>query len=172
VQPPHVSRSHLNVKHSRCTYSNPYNQPIISRLVIHHSFSSSFHSIQKKLHLLYPPVLSRPYAPDHSLPLNDLATKILQISSSKCSSISFTSYPKISARRVPMQLEYHSLWLLLGVYTYPVYMILLCYEISLMHQPLHIMCLVCVQDHSPRSITPPPGTWLVCDMPLHDLVMF
>jgi hypothetical protein len=45
-----------------------------------------------------------------------------------------------------MQPECHSLWLLLSVCTYHVYMTLLCYEISLMHWPLHIMCLVCARS--------------------------
>jgi hypothetical protein len=35
---PHMSRSHLHVKHSRCTYSRPYNPPIISSSAMHHSF--------------------------------------------------------------------------------------------------------------------------------------
>jgi hypothetical protein len=36
--PPHVSRSHLHMKYSRCTIISPFNQPIISGLVIHDSF--------------------------------------------------------------------------------------------------------------------------------------
>jgi hypothetical protein len=58
-----------------------------------------------------------------------------------------------------MQPECHLVWLLLGVCTYPLYMTLLRCEISLMHRPLHIMCLVCVQDHSPGLITMPPRMW-------------
>jgi hypothetical protein len=36
--PPHVSRSHLHMKHSRCTINSPFNQPIIFCSVINHSF--------------------------------------------------------------------------------------------------------------------------------------
>jgi hypothetical protein len=49
--PPHVQRSHLHVKHSRCTYSSPCNQPISSASAIHHSFPS--HSIEFKRSSIY-----------------------------------------------------------------------------------------------------------------------
>jgi hypothetical protein len=71
----------------------------------------------------------------------------------KCFPLSPTSYPKISTRRVPMQPWCHSLWLLLSVCTYPVYVTLLYCQILFMHWPLHITCLVCVQEHSLRLIT-------------------
>jgi hypothetical protein len=44
-----------------------------------------------------------------------------------------------------MRPECHSPWLMLDVCTYPMYMTLLCCEISLMHRPLNIMCLVCTR---------------------------
>jgi hypothetical protein len=81
------------------------------------------------------------------------------MSSNKCFPLSPTWYPEFSARRVPMQPEHHSPWLLLGVCTYLVYMTLLCCEISLIHWPLHVMWLMCVQDHSPRLILMPPIMW-------------
>jgi hypothetical protein len=95
------------------------------------------------------------------------------MSSSKCSPLSPISYLEISIRRVPMQPECHSLWLLLGVCTYFVYMTLLYYEISLMHWSLHIMCLVCVRtfteiDHdATRNMI---GVWYATPQPQHVLI--
>jgi hypothetical protein len=89
-------------------------------------------------HLSTPSTLPTMFCPatehqHHSLTQADLTTERLPMFSSKCSPISSTSYPKIFTRRVLMQPGCHSLWLLHGVCTYPVYMTLLCCEISLMH---------------------------------------
>jgi hypothetical protein len=48
--PPHVSRSHLHMKHSRCPIhiSHPYNQPIISGSAIHHFFPPSHPIVFKR----------------------------------------------------------------------------------------------------------------------------
>jgi hypothetical protein len=56
--PPHVSRSQLHVKRCRCTYT--YKPSLQS--TNHTPFLSTFssHSVLKKLHLLYLPVLSTP----------------------------------------------------------------------------------------------------------------
>jgi hypothetical protein len=93
-----------------------------------------------------PPVLSNHWAQVHSLIHNDPVNQMLPMFSSKWSPMSSTSYLEISTRRVPMQPECHSPWLLLSVCTYPVYMTLLYCEISLMHRPLHIMYLVCTKS--------------------------
>jgi hypothetical protein len=112
------------------------------------------------LHCL--PLLSNHWAPNHSPVLKDLASEILQMSSSNASlspPLSSTSYPKIPTWRVLTQSGHHSSWLLLGVYTYPMYMTLLCCEISFMHQLLHIMCLVWVQTRSSRLTMTVTKTW-------------
>jgi hypothetical protein len=57
--------------------------------------------------------------PVHSLVPDDLATKILQIFSSRCSHMSSTSYPKITPRGVPMQQGHHPPWLLPVVCAHP-----------------------------------------------------
>jgi hypothetical protein len=137
---PHVSRSHLHVKSSRCTYSSPYNQPIISGSTIHHSFPPS-HPIVFKRGSFYSAsqfyLDSKPHDPDPIL--GDLTTEVLQMSSNKFLPMFPTSYPEISAIRVLVQLEHYSLWLLLSVCTYPMYMTRLCCEISWMHRSLHIV---------------------------------
>jgi hypothetical protein len=68
-----------------------------------------------------PSVLSNHWAQVHSLVPNDPVNPILPMFSVKCFPLSPTSYPTISTRRVPMQPEPHSLWLLFNVYTYLVY---------------------------------------------------
>jgi hypothetical protein len=83
--------------------------------------SCSLYSHESSIFLCLP-VLSNHLASDHNPALNDLTTKILPIFSSRCSPMSPTSYPKISARRVSMQSECHSPWLLPGVCIYHVYM--------------------------------------------------
>jgi hypothetical protein len=56
--------------------------------------------------------------PVHSLVPDDLAIKMLPIFFSRCSHMSYTSYPKITPRGLPMQQGYHPPWLLLVVCAY------------------------------------------------------
>jgi hypothetical protein len=122
--------------------NSPYNRPIISSSTIHHSLLLiPWMSKDASSALLQ--VLSNHWAQIHSLISNDLVNQVLPMFSIKCFPLSPTSYPKISTRRVPMWPECQSPWLLPSVCTYPVYMTLLCCEVSLMHWPLHIMSLVC-----------------------------
>jgi hypothetical protein len=107
------------------------------------AFSSSFslHRVQRKFISLCLPVLSSHWVPVPSLVPNDLAPKILQTFSNRCSLMSHTTYPNITTREDPMQPEHHSPWLLPGICTHPVCMpvifliILLYCEIFLMHRP-------------------------------------
>jgi hypothetical protein len=93
--------------------------------------------------LLCLPVLSSHWLPVPSLVPDDLTNETLSIFSSRCTLISSTTYPNITPREDPIRLEHHSPWLLPGVYTHPVCMIvifliiLLCCEVYLMHQVLY-----------------------------------
>jgi hypothetical protein len=103
--PPHVSWSHLHMNHSRCTINSSFNQPIIFCSVINHSFPPHSREAPSTLPISYVQPLSLILQPI----LDDLAQKILQMSSGKCFPLSPTSYPKISARRILMQPEHHPL---------------------------------------------------------------
>jgi hypothetical protein len=79
--------------------------------------------------------------PVHSLVTDDLATKILQIFSSRCSHMSPTTYPKIVASGIETQPGSHPAWLLPHVCTHSVHMteililFILYSYIFLMHRP-------------------------------------
>jgi hypothetical protein len=79
--------------------------------------------------------------PVHSLVPDDLATKILQNFSSRCSHMSPTTYPKIAASWIETQLGSHPSWLLPHVCTHSVHMteililFILYSDIFSMHRP-------------------------------------
>jgi hypothetical protein len=113
--------------------------PHFSSQAIFFSFSSptvqrnSIHSACQFCLAAMPPV--------HSLVPDDLATKILQIFSSRCSHMSPTTYPKIAASGIETQPGSHPSWLLPHVCTHSVHMaeililILRYCDILSMHQP-------------------------------------
>jgi hypothetical protein len=79
--------------------------------------------------------------PVHSLVSDDLATKMLPIFSSRCSHMSPTTYPRISARGIETQPGSHSSWLLPHVCMHSVHMteiiilFILYSDIFSMHRP-------------------------------------
>jgi hypothetical protein len=81
--------------------------------------------------------------PVHSPVPDDLAIKILQIFSRRCSHMSPTTYPKITASGIETQPGSHPSWLLPHVCTHSVHMteililIILYSDIFSMHRPHH-----------------------------------
>jgi hypothetical protein len=79
--------------------------------------------------------------PVHSLISDDLATKILQIFSSRYSHMSPTTYSKIATSGIETQLGSHPSWLLPHVCTHSVHMteililFIIYFDIFSMHQP-------------------------------------
>jgi hypothetical protein len=104
-------------------------------------YSSHSHPQQSKETSSCLPISSSHIAPVRSIVPDDLATKILQIFSSRCSHMSPTTYPKIAARAIETQPGSYPSWLLPHVCTHSVHMteililFILYYDIFSMHRP-------------------------------------